>query len=284
MTFRAQTSPRRSAKTQTKKNTRTKKAKEKKQRATAKQQIQQETVQASPQEIVEKTLTRLEKLGNQIFALSPFSQYYDDWLINLKRTLVDFESDPAINTDEQYVGEQNQIMQTIQATLAEKRLQESTLTEEAKALAETNHKIVEADKQYAEQTRALSNKRNTDVQRLTTKIRQLEEELTAQQNVKIGFFQFKEKRLAQEKLARTTKALKDAKNELEVTLQNFTVEQDKLHDNYQKTKQQLSEKSERLHKELEKLETDTSKDIRQEACTALANNIKALMQRLQAES
>jgi len=175
-------------------------------------------------------------------------------------------------------------MQTIQATLAEKRLQESTLTEEAKALAETNHKIVEADKQYAEQTRALSNKRNTDVQRLTTKIRQLEEELTAQQNVKIGFFQFKEKRLAQEKLARTTKALKDAKNELEVTLQNFTVEQDKLHDNYQKTKQQLSEKSERLHKELEKLETDTSKDIRQEACTALANNIKALMQRLQAES
>jgi len=68
MTFRAQTSPRRSAKTQTKKNTRTKKAKEKKQRATAKQQIQQETVQASPQEIVEKTLTRLEKLGNHILA------------------------------------------------------------------------------------------------------------------------------------------------------------------------------------------------------------------------
>lgn len=284
MTFRAQTSPRRSAKTQTKKNTRDKKTKEKKQRVTAKQQIQQETPQASPQEIIEKTLTRLEKLGNQIFALSPFSQYYDDWLINLKRTLAEFESDPAIKTDDQYIEEQNQTMQTIQATLAEKRLQESTLTEEAKALAETNHKIVEADKQYAEQTRALSNKRNTDVQRLTTKIRQLEAELTAQQNVKIGFFQFKEKRLAQEKLAQTTKALKDAKNELEVTLQNFTVEQDKLHDNYQKTKQRLSEKSDRLHKELEKLESDTSKDARQEACNTLTNNIKALMQRIQTAS
>jgi hypothetical protein len=281
MSFRAQTSPHSSAKTQTKKTIRDKKIKEKKQRATAKQQIQQETPEASPQEIVEKTLNRLEKLGNQIFALSPFSQYFDDWLINLKQTLTEFESNPAIKTDEQYIGEQTQIMQTVQATLAEKRLQESTLTDEAKALAETNHKIVEADKQYAEKTRELSNKRNTDVQRLTTKIRQLEDDLAAQQNVKIGFFKFKEKRIAQEKLAQTTKDLKAANNELEVTLQNFTVEQDKLHDSYQKTKQQLSEESDRLHKELEKLETDTSKDARQQACNALANSIKALMQRTQ---
>jgi hypothetical protein len=280
MTFRAKASPRRSAKTQTKKNLRNKKTKEKKWRAIAKHQITQET-QVSPQEIVEKTLTCLDRLGNQIFALSPFSQYYDDWLINLKQTVVEFESDPAITTDEQYVKAQNQIMQIIQATLAEKRIQESTLTDEAKALVETNHKMVEADKQYAEQTRALSTKRNTDVQRLTTKIRKVEEDLTAQQNIKIGFFKFKEKSLAQEKLAQTTKDLKDAKNELEVTLQNFTVEQDKLHDNYQKNKQQLSEKSDQLHKELEKLETDTSKDTRQEACNVLANNIKALMQRIQ---
>lgn len=281
MSFKAQTSPRRSAKTQTKKNVRNQKTKEKKKRQSAKQQIQQETPQVTPQEIADKTLARLDKLGNQIFALSPYSQYYDDWLINLKQTTTEFESNPAIKTDEQFQNEQNQTVQTIQATLAEKRIQESTLTEEAKALSEVNHKIVEADKQYAEQTRELSNKRNADVQRLTTKIRQLEEDLAAQQNVKIGFFKFKEKRLAQEKLAQTTKDIKDSKLEMDVALQNFTVEQDKLHDSYQKNKQELSAESDRLHKELEKLETDTSKDARQEACNAVANAVKALMQRTQ---
>ena len=34
-----------------------------------------------------------------------------------------------------------------------------------------------------------------------------------------------------------------------------------------------------LHKELEKLETDTSIDARQAACNALANAINALLQR-----
>ena len=54
------------------------------------------------------------------------------------------------------------------------------------------------------------------------------------------------------------RTLKATKNELEVTLQTFTIEQEKLHDNYEKRKQELNENSDRLHKELEKLETDTS--------------------------
>ena len=62
-------------------------------------------------------------------------------------------------------------------------------------------------------------------------------------------------------------------------MQTFTAEQEKMHDNYEKRKQELTEKSDSLHKELEKLETDISTTSRQEATNALTNAINTLMQR-----
>ncbi|MCL5948878.1 MAG: hypothetical protein M1490_00170 [Candidatus Bathyarchaeota archaeon] len=62
-------------------------------------------------------------------------------------------------------------------------------------------------------------------------------------------------------------------------MQTFTAEQEKLHDNYEKRKQELNENSDRLHQELEKLETDTSTEARQTACNALACAVNALLKR-----
>ena len=64
-----------------------------------------------------------------------------------------------------------------------------------------------------------------------------------------------------------------------MALHSFSAEQEKLHDNYEKKKQEITEKVDSLHKELEKLETDTSIVTRQAACNALANAINALLQR-----
>jgi chromosome segregation ATPase len=278
MSSRPQTGPRRGASRQFSKSTREKKAKEKKRKAGAKY-LQEETPEVSAQEVAQKTIGCLGKLGNQIFALSPFSQYFDDWLVTLRQTISEFESNPTIKTDEQFIKERSQIFLDVEGELAEKRLQESNLTDEAKALADTNHKIVEADKEYAEKTRELSNKRNAEVQRLSSKIRELEEDVAQQQEIKISFYKFKEKKRAAEKLAQTTQNLKDTKNELEVALQSFTAEQEKLHDNYEKRKQELNENSDRLHKELEKLETDTSTEARQKACSALSDSVNALLKR-----
>jgi uncharacterized phage infection (PIP) family protein YhgE len=223
-------------------------------------------------------LGNLGRLGNQIFALSPFSQYFDDWLLNLRQTVSEFESQPSVTVDEQFQKEQAQILQDIEGALAENRLKESSLTEEAKALADVNHQIADADKEYAEKTRELSNKRNAEVQRLTTKVGELEEDVASQQSLKFGFFQFKEKKLAQQKLTTTHQELKTTKNQLETTVASFGAEQDKLHDSYEKRKQDLSEASDRLHKELEKLETDTSADARKNACDQLAECVNSLLE------
>jgi chromosome segregation ATPase len=278
MSSRSQGNPRRGASRQFSKSAHDKKTKEKKPRGAAKY-LQEEAPEVSAQMVADRTLGVLGKLGNQVFALSPFSQYFDDWIVNLRQTLAEFESNHAIVADDQFTKERAQIFLDAEAALAEKRLAETNLTAEAKALADVNHQIVQADKQYAEQTRERSNKRNAEVQRLSSKIRELEDQLATQQETKISFYKISAKRKAVEQQAQTTQTLKATKNELEVTLQTFTAEQEKLHDNYEKQKQELNETSDRLHQELEKLETDTSTKARQTACDALAGSINALLKR-----
>ncbi len=277
MSYRPQTGSRRSAARQYSKSTHEKKAKEK--RRSGGKYLPEETPEFSAKEVVEKTLGSLSKLGNQIFALSPFSQYFDDWLVNLRQIISEFESNPSINADEQFVKGRSQIFLDVEGALAEKRLQESTLTGDAKALADNNHLLVETDKEYAEKTRELSFKRNAEVQRLTHKIHELEDDVASQQEIKISIFKPIARKKTAEKLAQTQQNLKSAKNELEVALQSFTADQEKLQNSYEKKKQEITEKVESLHKELEKLETDTSIDARQAACNALANAVNALFQR-----
>jgi chromosome segregation ATPase len=278
MSFRPQTGSRRSAGRQFSKSAHDKKAKEKKQRQGGKY-LQEEAPEVTPQQVLEKTLASLARLGNQVFALSPFSQYFDDWLVTLRQIVSEFETNPAVTADDQFVKERTQIFLDVEAALAQSRVAESNLTDEAKELADTNHLIVETDKDYAEKTRELSFKRNADVQRLTHRTLELEADISEQEEIKISFYKFTAKKKAAEKLAQTHQDLKNNKNQLEVTLQNFTAEQEKLHDSYEKKKQELNEKSDRLHAELEKLETDTSTAARQAACNALTCAINSLRQR-----
>ena len=255
-----------------------KKTKEKKQRSAAKY-LMEETPEVSAQDAAQRTLNSLSKLGTQIFALSPFSNYFDDWIVNLRQVVSEFESNSAVSSDEQFAKERTQIFLDVEAALAQKRIEENNMSDEAKALADINHQIVEVDRQYAEQTRERNTKRNLEVQRLSIKIRELEEQLASEQEVKISFFKFGAKKKAAEQLAQTTQNLKAAKNESEVTLQTFTAEQEKLHDNYEKHKQELNAESDRLHMELVKLEVDISTATRTETCTALSNAVTAVMQR-----
>src|SRR4030042_6448393 len=62
--------------------------------------VMEEDESPTVEKVVEKTLSRLQSLGNQTFAFSPFSQSFDDWVVSLKGVLSEFESHPAISVDE----------------------------------------------------------------------------------------------------------------------------------------------------------------------------------------
>jgi hypothetical protein len=278
MTFRSQGSPRRGARHPFSKSTREKKSKEKKQRHGSKY-FAEEKPEVTASEVAQKTQNSLSRLGTQVFAISPFSQYFDDWLLNLRELIDDFESNPAVNVDEQFQKEHAQIFQDVQAALAEYKVQELDTNAKEKALADNNHLILEADREYAEKSSELRNSRTAEIRRQTSKTHELEDEVARQREIRVGFFSFREKRRVADKLAQTIQRLDEAKKQLEITTKNFDVEQEKLHDAYEKKKQELNENSDRLHKELENLETDTSAAARQKACDALSNAVNLLLQR-----
>jgi hypothetical protein len=145
MGSKSQTGSRRSAARKYQKSPHEKaKIKTQKHRADGKYQPEESSL-PSAQGVVEKTLGSLSKLGSQTFALSPFSQYFDDWLVNLREVLCEFESNPAISVDDEFVKARSQILTDAERELATTRLKESALESTATALSEKNHRLVELD-------------------------------------------------------------------------------------------------------------------------------------------
>jgi len=277
MGFRGQSGPRKGSGEKLQKTQHEKKAKTKAQKNKAGKYVE-ETPVPSTEEIAEKTFSSLNRLGTQTFAVSPFSQYFDDWLVNLREVVAEFEATPSVKPDETFVKERTQILTDVERELAETRIKENALEEAARNLATQNHRLVELDEEYAVQTRELSAKRNKENEPLTKKVHDLEQELDRVKQMKTSFFGFTKKAKAK-KEAEVTQKLDTAKKELELAIQNFTVEQEKLHDDYQKKKQDTMENVQRLEKEIVDIETDASIQARKAACTALSEAVKALLKR-----
>jgi hypothetical protein len=253
------------------------KRKEQKSRSSGKQSLE-EAPELSTAELAEKTVGSLGKLGTQIFALSPFSQYYDDWLVSLRQVIAEFESDPAVAADEAFAKERLQVFTDVERALAELRLKEDQMEQTSRTLSDTNHLLVDADAEYAHQTHELSAKRDSDIERLTNNMHDLEEELEKVRQMRTSFFGFT-KKAKSIKEAEANQKLTAAKAELEVAVQNFDVEQEKLHDEYEKKKQELMEKVRELEKQIANIESDSSTEVRKATCDTLADAVKASLQR-----
>jgi archaellum component FlaC len=226
---------------------------------------------------VEKTLGRLNSLGGQIFAFSPFSQYFDDWLLSLKSVLSEFESNPAVNVDEEFAKGRSQVIADVELKLAERRREEAVFVEATRRLADQNHLLVKIDREYATATRKLASKRNDEIKALTRRVHDFEAELDDTSQMKTGINPFARRAKSQKK-AEITRKLDDTKSELESVVKAFEVEQEKLHDEYEKRKQEAIEQVRNLEKEVEGLDTDGSLEDRRVACEALVNTVKALLQ------
>jgi len=240
----------------------------------------EESKTPTSEEVIEKTLSRLSNLGGQTFAFSPFSPYYDDWLLSLKSVLSEFESNPAVNVDEVFVKECSQVIADIELKLAERRREEAVLEKATRRLAKQNNLLVQTDTGYVHATQKLASKRKREIKRLTRRIHDLEEELEETIRMKASIFSPFARRAKSHKKAEVTRKLDAAKNELESVVKAFEVEQEKLHDEYEKKKQTVIEQVRSLEKTVGDLETDGSVEDRRVACEELVNVVKALLRRM----
>src|SRR4030067_2922577 len=111
--------------------------------------LQEENKTATFQELAEKTITRLKRLGSQVFAFSPFSNYFDDWLVNLKEVISEFESNRAVSVDEQFAKERLEIFSKVELELGERRREEANLEKETKGRSDAIIIFLKLDKKNA---------------------------------------------------------------------------------------------------------------------------------------
>jgi hypothetical protein len=231
------------------------------------------------EEVVNKVLGRLHSLGSQTFAFSPFSQYFDDWLLSLKSVLSEFELNSAVKVDEAFVKERSKVISDVEGKLGEKRRAEAVLLETTQKLADQNHLLVQIDAEYAAATREMGSKRNGEIKHLTRKVHDFEEELEETNQMKTSIFSPFARRAKSQRVEEVTKKLDAAKSKLESVVKAFEVDQEKLHDEYEERKQAVIEQVRKLEKEIEGLETDRSVEDRRVACEALVNAVEALIKR-----
>jgi hypothetical protein len=255
-----------------------KKAKGKKHRSSGKYLLEETHVPTS-EEVVEKTLGRLRSLGNQTFAVFPFSVYFDDWLVNLKDALIAFESSPNIAVDEQFLKERSQALANVERALEERRREESSLEEAVKRLSDSKILLEQIEEEYAARVRALEGRKNSEIARLRATIADLKGELDDLARVKAGLFRAISKKAKGQKEAEVTQKLNAAQSELELTVRNFNAEQESLRNEYEQKKQPVVAQIRDCEKKNERMEIDDSLEDRRLVCEALVNAVNAFLQR-----
>jgi uncharacterized phage infection (PIP) family protein YhgE len=241
--------------------------------------ISEENHVPTSEEVADRTLNRLRNLGNQRFALSPFSEHFGRWLMNLRDVLSVFESSPAISIDNQFAKERSQILSNVELELEEKRREEASREKDIKSLSDNEVLLERIEEEYAARTGEIEGRKKGEIKRLSDNIDGLKEELDRIARMKTGIFRAVSKKAKAQKEAEATQRLNSAQGELASAAQQFTAEQDRLQDEFERRKQPIMEQIQDQQKEIENQEIDGSLEARRAACEALVNAVNALLQR-----
>jgi hypothetical protein len=241
--------------------------------------VLEESHVSSSQEIADRTLTRLRNLGGQKFASSPFREHFNYWLVNLEGVLSEFESDPAILVDDQFVRERSKILSEVKLALDERRREEIALEGTIKSLSENKFLLERIEDEYATHVKEIQSRMNIETKRLSQAIEDIRGELDEIAQLKTGFFKRTSKKVKVQKEIEANQRLKNAKKDLELAVKNFTAEQENLNLEHDGRKQSVIEQMRTQQKMVENQETDASQENRQKACNALIEAVDALIRR-----
>jgi DNA repair exonuclease SbcCD ATPase subunit len=234
---------------------------------------------ANMKEVSDRTLKQLRTLGKQRFGSSPFSEHFDRWLVNLKDVLSEFELNPNISADDQFVKERSQILSIVKIELEERRRKEASLEEAIKNLSNSKNLLERIKEEYATKTREIKRQKSSEIKRLNNNIDGLREELDYIVRMKTGLLRGISKKAREQKEIEATQELNTGQRELELAMLGFTEVQERLRDEYERKRQPVIEQIRDCQKKIEKLETDGSLEDRWFACEALVDAVNALLQR-----
>jgi hypothetical protein len=234
---------------------------------------------ASAREVSDKTLQHLRTLGSQKFGSSPFCEHFDRWLLDLEEVLSEFESNPNVATDDEFVAERLQILSAVKVELEERRRKEASIDEAAQNLASSRNLLERINAEYAAKIREIKVQKNRVTKHLYSNIDDLKKELDEIVHMKTGLLRGVSKKDREQKEIETTQELTTAQRELELAMLDFTEAQQRLRGEYEAKRQPVTEQLRDSQKNIEILETDGSREDRWFACEALIDAVNALLQR-----
>lgn len=218
-------------------------------------------------------------MGNQIFALSPFSEHFGRWLIDLRVVLSEFESSPTVSVDDYFVKERSRILSNVELELEERRREETSCDEAIKSLSDNRILLERIEEEYTARTRETKGRKDSELKRLSSNVDGLRGEVNRVARMKTGIFRAISKKEKAQKEGEATQRLNRAQGELASAVQNFAAEQERLRDEYERRKQSVMDQIRDEEKEVENQDVDGSLETRQAACEALVNAVSALVVR-----
>lgn len=136
--------------------------------------------------ITTETLTYLDMLGEEVFEQEPVSKYFDDWMVNLRQTILSFESNPAIGADEGFNAEYNKIFGEIQEELDNRVALEGSMAVSYRTLVENRYLLNKIDEEHADKTKQFVEKGASNIETLMHNLASIEKELAEAEAVKVS--------------------------------------------------------------------------------------------------
>jgi len=235
--------------------------------------------------VVSRALNSIGNLGHQVFALAPFYEHFDRWLMNLQNVLIDFESNQVVTVDDQFREKRSQVFSGIESALRDKRFKEVSRAEAIRSLLSSKNILLQTEQQYIVKMKEIADRKEHTIKPLMRKVEVLQEELDGVLQIRTGFLRGTSKKIKAQKEEEATLRLTSAKKELEEAIRTFGAEEEGLRGEYEHMKLKILEQTTNDQREIERLETasqiDDSVEDRRIACENLTNAINALLKRTQ---
>jgi nitrogen regulatory protein PII len=159
-------------------------------------------------------LTFLDMLGTEVFELEPVSKYFDDWMVNLRQTILSFESNEAIGADETFNASYNQIFGKIQEELDNRIAMEGDMAVSLRTLVENRYLLNKIEQEQKEETKKFVEKGASNIETLMHSMANIEKELAEAQAVKVSIMHPMQKMAKDQKVAELTQKLNSVKKRL----------------------------------------------------------------------
>jgi hypothetical protein len=250
--------------------------------------IDDKTLNPTPKERLDRTITKLRVLADQKFILPPFYAHFDRWLVSLRDILSEFESSPTLVADDRFRKETSNALSNIESDLGKIRLRELSEEERLRGLVGVKKLLEQADAEFAEKSRHIRDRREGGLIRAGWDASSARLELQRVSRLKTSLFRGLTKRAKAEKEAEVRQRIQLAEKQSEIVKQSYDSDLDKLKREHEEMRLGILDKhgikEDTLQEIQTELQTDNSLEARRATCEALVNSMNRLAARRRAQS